>query len=63
MDGKNMIKGTGVSPGISIGIAHILKKDDDGLSGIIIQTNEARELEIEKFNQAVVSAILSLIHI
>ena len=57
MDGKNMIKGTGVSPGISIGIAHILKKDDDGLSGIIIQTNEARELEIEKFNQAVVSAI------
>ena len=52
-----MIKGTGVSPGISIGIAHILKKDDDGLSGIIIQTNEARELEIEKFNQAVVSAI------
>ena len=57
MDSKSIIKGTGVSPGISIGKAHILKKDDAGLSGIIIQTNEGRELEIEKFNQAVVSAI------
>jgi len=57
MDGKNMIKGTGVSPGISIGKAHILKQVEAGFSGIIIQTNEARELEIDKFNQAVVSAI------
>ena len=57
MNGKNMIKGTGVSPGISIGKAHILKQVEAGLSGIIIQTNDARELEIDKFNQAVVSAI------
>ena len=51
------IKGTGVSPGISIGRAYILKKTNIVVSGNVTGDNEAKEIEIEKFNRAVVSAI------
>jgi len=52
-----MIKGTGVSPGISIGRAYIFNKGDIVISGIILENSEEKEREIDKFNQAVISAI------
>ena len=51
------INGEGVSPGISIGMAYILKKPEAVVSGIVIRDNETKESEVEKFNRAVISAI------
>ncbi len=51
------IKGVGVSAGISIGSAYILKEAKTLVSGIIISDKEAKEIEIKKFNQAVITAI------
>jgi phosphoenolpyruvate-protein phosphotransferase (PTS system enzyme I) len=49
--------GIGVSPGISIGQAHVIKKIAAVSSGIILDTFEAKKIEIEKFNTAVKSAV------
>ena len=57
------IKGTGVSPGISIGNACILRKTSNVLTGIVIRDKEDKEAELEKFNQAVRLAIEEVIAI
>ncbi|MCW3118430.1 MAG: ptsP [Chitinophagaceae bacterium] len=47
------MKGIGVSPGISIGKAFIIKKNEAALTGILLENEAAVLLEIEKFDTAV----------
>ncbi|MDB5011938.1 MAG: ptsP, partial [Daejeonella sp.] len=47
------IKGIGVSPGISIGRAHIIQKNEAVVSGELVQNEEAILHEIAKYDQAV----------
>ena len=51
------MKGVGVSPGISIGKAFIIKKTEAVRSGIELENDQAKSTEIEKFDKAVLSAI------
>jgi phosphotransferase system enzyme I (PtsI) len=51
------MKGVGVSPGISIGKAFIIKKTEAVRSGIELENDQAKNTEIEKFDKAVLSAI------
>ena len=48
-----MINGIGVSPGIAIGKAHLLKKQEAALTGAILLTDEDIAAETKKFNDAV----------
>ena len=50
---KLQINGIGVSPGISIGKAHVIKKQETVRTGLLLDTEEAIQPEIEKFDQAV----------
>lgn len=47
------MKGIGVSPGISIGRAFVLKKSEHKLSRMLLNDEESISLEIEKFDTAV----------
>ncbi len=47
------MKGIGVSPGISIGRAFVLRKGEHTLSGKQLNTEESVNLEIRKFDEAV----------
>lgn len=47
------INGSGVSSGIAIGKAHLLKKQEQALSGFVLSNDEDIAIEIEKFNNAV----------
>ena len=51
------MKGIGVSPGISIGNACIIYKAAIFISGIRVETKEEKDVEAEKFDKAVLSAI------
>ncbi|MHB8209368.1 phosphoenolpyruvate--protein phosphotransferase [Mucilaginibacter sp.] len=53
----NEIKGIGVSPGISIGRACVIKKSQTGTTGILLNTPANFSAAIESFDKAVVSAI------
>jgi phosphotransferase system enzyme I (PtsI) len=48
-----MINGIGVSPGIAIGKAHLLKKQEATLSGVILLNDADIVAETNKFNNAV----------
>lgn len=52
-----MIQGIGVSPGIAIGKARLLKKKSAVLTGIVLTSEGEIVLEIEKFDQAVALSI------
>lgn len=54
------MKGIGVSPGISIGKACIIKKKEAVLTGITLQGEEEIAIEILRFEQAVAQAILEI---
>ena len=47
------MKGIGVSPGISIGRAFVLRKSEHRLSRMLLSDDESISIEIEKFNEAV----------
>jgi phosphotransferase system enzyme I (PtsI) len=51
------MKGIGVSPGISIGMAFVLKKSGAVLTGILLNDEAEALVEIEKFDKAVNLAI------
>ena len=51
------MKGIGVSPGISIGRAFVLKKSGALLTGILLNDENEVLIEIEKFDKAVNLAI------
>ncbi|MEI7524468.1 MAG: phosphoenolpyruvate--protein phosphotransferase [Mariniphaga sp.] len=57
---NHRIIGIGVSPGISIGKAYILKKKEAAFSGSAIVNDEEKETEIGKFNQSVISALAEI---
>lgn len=46
------MKGIGVSPGIAIGKAFVLKKSEHKLSRMLLNPEEAISLEVEKFDEA-----------
>jgi len=48
-----IIKGIGVSPGISIGKARVIKKHEAVRTGILLNDNESILFEIEKYDRAV----------
>lgn len=52
-----MMNGIGVSPGIAIGKAHVLKKQEPILTGVILLNDAEILIEIEKFNNAVALSI------
>lgn len=51
------INGIGVSPGIAIGKAHLLQKQEAALSGIVLANDADINIEIEKFNNAVALSV------
>jgi phosphoenolpyruvate-protein phosphotransferase (PTS system enzyme I) len=51
------MKGVGVSPGISIGKAFIINKTEAALTGIALEDDQSKSIEIEKFNKAIQSAV------
>jgi phosphotransferase system enzyme I (PtsI) len=53
-----MISGIGVSPGIAIGKARIIKKKEAALTGIVLSGDPA--FEIEKFDKAVALSIMEI---
>jgi phosphotransferase system enzyme I (PtsI) len=54
------MKGTGVSPGISIGKAFIVKNSTAARSAVILESDEAKKDEIGKFEKAVYESINEL---
>ena len=54
------MKGIGVSPGISIGKAFVLKKTKATISGILLNSENETLLEIERFDKAVDSAVIEI---
>jgi phosphotransferase system enzyme I (PtsI) len=51
------IKGTGVSPGISIGKACVLKKNKAALTGVVLEDEDAVEREVSKYRDAVSTSV------
>ncbi|NHA04601.1 phosphoenolpyruvate--protein phosphotransferase [Mucilaginibacter sp. HC2] len=51
------INGIGVSSGIAIGKAHLLKKQEAALSGVVLANDADITIEIEKFNNAVIISV------
>ncbi|NOW96838.1 phosphoenolpyruvate--protein phosphotransferase [Mucilaginibacter sp. SG564] len=51
------INGIGVSPGITIGKASLLKKQEAALSGVVLANDADITIEIEKFNNAVALSV------
>ncbi len=54
---KSYIEGIGVSPGIAIGKAFVLKRNNTELTGIELENEESISAEIEKFDSAVKSSV------
>jgi phosphotransferase system enzyme I (PtsI) len=54
------MKGIGVSPGISIGKAFVLKKAKAALTGVLLNNETEILLEIERFGKAVDSAVIEI---
>jgi phosphotransferase system enzyme I (PtsI) len=52
-----MMNGIGVSPGIAIGKAHLLKKQDATLSGVVLSNDADIVTETDKFNNAVTLSV------
>ncbi|HTD39816.1 MAG TPA: phosphoenolpyruvate-utilizing N-terminal domain-containing protein, partial [Mucilaginibacter sp.] len=52
-----MINGIGVSSGIAIGKAHVIKKQEAAFTGIVLLNDEDVMIEIEKFDNAVAVSI------
>lgn len=52
-----MMNGIGVSPGIAIGRAHVLQKQEAALTGIVLLNNDDILIGIEKFNNVVALSI------
>ncbi|MGF7038224.1 phosphoenolpyruvate--protein phosphotransferase [Mucilaginibacter lappiensis] len=52
-----MMNGIGVSPGIAIGRAHVLQKQEAALTGIVLLNAADILIEIEKFNNAAAVSI------
>lgn len=53
MASQLQINGIGVSPGISIGRARVIRKQETGLTGLLLDTDEDISSEIERFDHAV----------
>lgn len=51
------MKGIGVSPGISIGKACIIEKIATSVSGVLLKSEEEKELELKNFETAVFEAV------
>lgn len=51
------INGIGVSPGIAIGKAHLLKKQEAALTGIVLLNEADIAIETDKFNNAVALSV------
>src|ERR1700704_3313089 len=54
------MKGIGASPGIAIGIALVIKKQEMSLTGISMQNTEEVQKEIEKFEHAIRAAVADI---
>jgi phosphoenolpyruvate-protein phosphotransferase (PTS system enzyme I) len=54
------MSGIGASPGIAIGMACVLKKQEAVLTGIELISDEAKSVELERFKKAVQSAVKEL---
>ena len=52
-----MINGIGVSPGIAIGKAHVIRKQAVALTGVLLLTDEDITIAIEKFDNAVAISV------
>jgi phosphotransferase system enzyme I (PtsI) len=50
------MRGIGVSPGISIGPAFIIRKTLKAVSGIVIDSEAMKDIEINKFDLAVITS-------
>ncbi|MEZ2337868.1 phosphoenolpyruvate--protein phosphotransferase [Mucilaginibacter sp. RCC_168] len=55
-----MINGIGVSPGIAIGKAHLLKKQEATLSGVVLSNDADIIAETTKFNNAVSLSVIEI---
>ncbi|WP_295721127.1 phosphoenolpyruvate--protein phosphotransferase [Mucilaginibacter sp.] len=55
-----ILTGTGASPGIAIGNAYVLKKQEAALTGLILTDDSAITFEIEKFDTAVNSSLTEI---
>ena len=51
------MKGIGASPGIAIGKAVVVEKKQPRLTGVILQSEEEAQREVQRFEQAVTSAV------
>ena len=54
------MNGIGVSPGISIGKAYLFKKTEISVSGNILENDEDKQIESEKFKKAVSDSIAGI---
>lgn len=55
-----ILTGTGASPGIAIGNAYMLKKQEAALTGLVLTDDSAIAFEIEKFDTAVNSSLTEI---
>ena len=55
-----ILTGTGASPGIAIGNAYVLKKQEAALTGLVLTDDSAIAFEIEKFDMAVNSSLTEI---
>ena len=51
------MKGIGVSPGISIGRAFVIRKREAALTGLLLKDEEAIQTEMEKYDKAVLASV------
>ena len=54
------MKGIGVSPGIAVGRAFVIKKSAPATNGIVLQSKEEIAAETERFNAAVLNALAEI---
>ncbi|MBD1362735.1 phosphoenolpyruvate--protein phosphotransferase [Mucilaginibacter sp. ZT4R22] len=54
------MKGIGVSPGIAVGRAFVIKKSAPATNGIVLQSKEEIAAETERFNTAVLNALAEI---
>lgn len=54
------MKGIGVSPGIAVGRAFVIKKSAPAKNGIILQSKDEISAEAERFNVAVINALAEI---
>jgi phosphoenolpyruvate-protein phosphotransferase (PTS system enzyme I) len=60
MTGQLQIRGIGVSPGISIGQAFVIKRNKQEVTGVLLENEDRILPEIEKFDQAVKISITEI---